>query len=136
VTTIHDAAFPDCSQLATLVIPSGVVTISEEAFAGCSALTELEIPSTVRTIGFGFIDKCSTLRRLKIPSDYGTQSTGEKRWGEEFWNVGRVEHLTLVGARLTCVVVADVKLYNSATAKVIGPDLAGQRIGSFTIAAV
>jgi hypothetical protein len=93
-------------------------------------LTELEIPSTVATIGFGFICDCSALRRLKIPSDYRTPG---KRWWGGVGNV--VEHLTLIGARLSPEVVADLENYLSSTARVTGPDLAGQRFGRCAIAA-
>jgi hypothetical protein len=131
VTTIAVAAFRNCSQLATLAIPWGVVRVGRMAFAGCSALTKLEIPSTVRTIGVCFIDECSALRSLTIPADY---QTGEK-WGGGFVNVRTVEHLTLIGERLSPGVVADLQGCLSSTARVIGPDLAGQRFGRLAIAA-
>jgi hypothetical protein len=131
VTTIGTSAFRYCSQLATLAIPSGVVTIGLMAFAYCSALMELEIPSTVAAIGVGFIWACSALRRLKIPSDY---QTTEPRLENEFKDVTKVEQLTLLGRRLAAL-VADLESCLSSTARVIGPDLAGQRFGRFAIAA-
>jgi hypothetical protein len=49
VIGIGEAAFLDCSSLATVTIPAGVTTIGNGAFFGCSGLTSVTIPDSVTT---------------------------------------------------------------------------------------
>jgi hypothetical protein len=66
VTTIHWAAFAECSSLTAITIPDGVTSIGRDAFHGCSSLTAITIPDSVTTIGnYAFLG-CTALTRLSL----------------------------------------------------------------------
>jgi hypothetical protein len=67
VTTIGDAAFDGCSNLARLDLPSSVSEIGAWAFHECSGLTVLGIPLRVRTCEEYIFSGCSGLMQLEIP---------------------------------------------------------------------
>lgn len=43
--------FEKCSNLTSVILPSGVTSIEEDAFVQCSSLTSVVIPSSVKVIG-------------------------------------------------------------------------------------
>lgn len=93
VTIIGQSAFED-SNLATVILPDGVVTIPVYAFAGCSNLTTIEIPGSVSTIENGAFTRCSNLRAVTLPDSVTTLGEGV------FYN---------------CYALAAVKISNSVT---------------------
>ena len=68
VTSIEGFAFCNCSDLTSIVIPSGVVTIGEEAFYECKGLTSVTIPNSVTTISLNAFNGCSGLTSVTIPN--------------------------------------------------------------------
>ena len=50
VKVINKRAFKGCSNLTSIIIPSGVTSIGSEAFKSCSSLTSISIPDSVTSI--------------------------------------------------------------------------------------
>ena len=74
VDTIGDSAFHSCSNLTSVVIPSGVTTIGNGAFMHCTSITSLKIPYGVTSIGEGAFSNLSALTSLEIPTSITTIS--------------------------------------------------------------
>ncbi|MBE7079610.1 MAG: hypothetical protein E7371_00055 [Clostridiales bacterium] len=75
---IADSAFENCSQLATLVLPSYTKTIGASAFMKSGISGEFVIPEGVTTIGAGALQNCSKMTSIKIPTtltDLGVSTT-------------------------------------------------------------
>ena len=68
VTSIRDYAFPGCSFLTSITIPSSVTSIGHNAFHGCSSLTSITIPAGVTSIGHNAFSGCSSLTSVTIPA--------------------------------------------------------------------
>ena len=66
VTSIGDAAFYGCINLASVVIPDSVTSIGSYAFNGCSSLTSLEISDSVMTIGANAFGYCFSLENITV----------------------------------------------------------------------
>ena len=69
VTSIGDAAFWGCTNLTSVVLPSGLRSIGESAFSACHGLTSITIPNTVTSIGNFAFSSCSGLTSIKIPKN-------------------------------------------------------------------
>ncbi|MBO7417769.1 MAG: leucine-rich repeat domain-containing protein [Bacteroidaceae bacterium] len=65
---IEDYTFPDCQNITSINIPSGVTSIGERAFQSCSSLTSITIPSGVTSIGGVAFNGCSSLTSITIPN--------------------------------------------------------------------
>ena len=74
VTSIRDAAFYDCSSLASITIPDGVTSIGRSAFRNCYSLASITIPDGVTSIGSNVFYGCSSLASITIPD--GVTSIG------------------------------------------------------------
>jgi hypothetical protein len=127
VTTIGDAAFSDCSGLTRMDIPPSVTKIGSFAFNGCSALTRVVISSTMAAFGCQVFEGCSALTEVEIPA------CPAQNGGNLFLGVTGIKRVTLVGSRLSPGIAEELVECLTATAKVIGADLAGQKFGRFTI---
>ncbi|MCM1184857.1 MAG: leucine-rich repeat protein, partial [Roseburia sp.] len=68
VTEIGEWAFRHCSNLMSVIIPSGVTEIGRGAFHNCSSLTSVEIPDSVTEIGEGAFRYCGSLTSIEIPN--------------------------------------------------------------------
>lgn len=68
VKHIGDSAFSECSGLESVVIPSGVVLISSRAFYNCSSLASITIPDTVAGIGKDSFEGCTSLISATMPT--------------------------------------------------------------------
>ncbi len=75
VTSIGFAAFCDCSNITSVVIPDSVTSISNKAFYGCTNLASVTIPNTVSTIGYITFYDCKSLTSITIPD--GVKSIGD-----------------------------------------------------------
>ena len=67
VIRIGVAAFKDCFNLMTVIIPTSVTTIDDYAFSG-SGLTSIIIPNSVFRIGRDAFSDCHKLTSITLPS--------------------------------------------------------------------
>jgi len=59
-------AFPGCSSLTQIKIPSSVKTICREAFRDCTSLTSIKIPPNVECIGIRAFGGCKHLSEVEL----------------------------------------------------------------------
>ena len=77
--SISECAFDNCSNIASITIPSSVTSIGEYAFSGCSGLTSIDIPGNVTSIGSGAFEYCSGLTSIDIPGNVTSIGSGAFR---------------------------------------------------------
>jgi len=73
-----DCAFKDCSSLASITLPDGVMSVGDAAFSGCGSLTSIVIPDSVTDMGNGIFKDCVSLTSIIL-------SDGVTRIGNEFF---------------------------------------------------
>lgn len=66
--TIGEAAFCNCMQLKSVILPNSIFEIEKAAFAGCSRLLSIAIPNRVISIGFAAFFNCVRLHAVRIPA--------------------------------------------------------------------
>ncbi len=69
VTTIFGAAFYDCKQLSSVILPSTLLRISTNAFNGCSNLRFITIPESVTEFGSYTFNNCTALTQVRVKWD-------------------------------------------------------------------
>ena len=62
------AAFYNCSNLTSVIIPNSDTSIGDKAFYCCSGLTSITIPNSVTSIGKQAFIYCSSLKSITIPN--------------------------------------------------------------------
>ena len=67
MTVIDSDTFYDCSNLASVTLPSSINRIEDCAFYGCYRLTSINIPSAVTSIGWRAFADCASLTTLTLP---------------------------------------------------------------------
>ena len=67
VKMIADNAFYWCRDLASILLPDGLINIGDEAFRYCGKLTSIEIPEGVTKIGDYTFSSCDDLVSVTIP---------------------------------------------------------------------
>ena len=67
ITTIPRMAFFHCSNLKSIILPSGITIIENGAFGMCR-LDNITLPETLITIKGGAFSRCTNLRSLIIPT--------------------------------------------------------------------
>lgn len=73
--SIGKAAFSNCEQLKSVILPDSIVEIQHYAFAGCKSIFSFAIPNRVISIGNEVFLNCSELSAIRMPSglnDYET----------------------------------------------------------------
>jgi hypothetical protein len=68
VLTIGTSAFNSCTSLTSVVIPNSITSIGGDAFYGCSGLTNITIPASVTGMGDGAFAFCASLNNVTIPN--------------------------------------------------------------------
>ena len=74
VTSISSYAFQDCSQITSIVVPSGVGSIGSYAFKDCTGLTSIKLPLKMKAIGASAFENCISLLFVELPqikNDWG-----------------------------------------------------------------
>ncbi|HSP42697.1 MAG TPA: leucine-rich repeat domain-containing protein, partial [Luteolibacter sp.] len=77
VMTVTEAAFKDCTELTSVVLPTGLTSIDAFTFMGCTSLESVTVPESVRDIGVYSFFACSKLEKLTF--------LGDPPQGEWFW---------------------------------------------------
>ncbi len=67
VTGIGDKAFANCIDIASVVIPEGVLTIGESAFLNCTGLKSVVIPDGFLSIGRTAFMNCTGIASITLP---------------------------------------------------------------------
>ncbi len=70
----NGSTFSGCSELTSIVIPSGVTRINNSTFSNCTKLDTVTFQGDVTFIGSNAFDTCSELTNIVIPS--GVESIG------------------------------------------------------------
>ncbi len=81
-TLIADAAFSNCTSLASVTLPESLTEIGSGAFKGCTVLSAIAIPAAVRYIGENAFSGCTALTSISLPG--GLTGIGQKA----FYNTG------------------------------------------------
>ncbi len=68
VISIHPGAFSECSNLASINIPSSVQSIGDSAFYKCQSLQSVVIPASVKSIGSMAFYNCQSLKSVELSS--------------------------------------------------------------------
>ncbi len=80
VRFIGNAAFSNCVDLTSVVIPNSVQSINAETFNGCSGLVNVTIPNSIIKIGDNAFKDCSSLTSVFIPNSV-TDISYNAFWG-------------------------------------------------------
>lgn len=67
VVAIGNAAFSECYDLISVVIPDSVTVIEKDAFQYCDRITSITIPDSVTVIGNEAFESCGSLGSVDIP---------------------------------------------------------------------
>ena len=68
VTSIHDCAFEDCSNLTSITLPDSVTSIGDYAFQECSNLKSITLPDGITSIGEWAFEDCEATLYAKLDS--------------------------------------------------------------------
>jgi len=95
VTIIKNGAFDGCTGITSINIPNSVTTIENNAFNGCTGLTSVNIPNSVTTIGSNAFNGCTNLTNITIPDS--VINIGEKALDGTAWFTGKPNGLVYAG---------------------------------------
>ncbi len=68
VVVIQDSAFYNCTKLADLPTPNGLIYIGHDAFNKCVSATSVNLPSSLVSIYCGAFQECTGLTEFVIPN--------------------------------------------------------------------
>ena len=86
--SVGTAAFKECTELRTMILPPSLQTIGNEAFMGCSYLSNVIIPGRVRTVGARAFKNCTGFTAALI--EHGVTSIGEECFYGD-WQISEVD---------------------------------------------
>jgi succinate dehydrogenase flavin-adding protein (antitoxin of CptAB toxin-antitoxin module) len=64
---IGNAAFSNCEQLKSVILPDSITEIGHYAFANCKSIFAFALPNSIKRIGNGVFMGCSELSSIRIP---------------------------------------------------------------------
>ena len=67
ITVIPGQTFIDCTDLASIQLPNGVVSVGDSAFEGCYSLRSVNLPNGLTTIGEKCFLECRALTAINLP---------------------------------------------------------------------
>jgi hypothetical protein len=68
IITISNAAFTNCANLTSVILPNSVTSIGWQAFWHCTSLASINIPDGVTSIGDTAFSDCTSLTNITIPN--------------------------------------------------------------------
>ena len=66
VTAVGAYAFTDCTEIASVQLPSTLTTLGDRCFAGCISLTSIELPHALMSVIGGAFANCLRLRSFSM----------------------------------------------------------------------
>lgn len=95
--TIASEAFKNyCTDITSVIIPSGVVAVGTRAFDGCSNISTLWFPDSLKRIELGAFQNCENLKTIRL-------GTGIKKLGRSlFGNSNNLENVYIDGLENWC----------------------------------
>lgn len=84
LTSIGQAAFEWCDNLASFDIPDSVTSIGKDAFTGCGNLSSLTIPASVKSIGKDAFSCCFSLYSIKF---LGTRAAWDAMGSKAYFDI-------------------------------------------------
>ena len=66
VTAVGACAFTDCTEIASVQLPSTLTTLGDRCFAGCISLTSIELPHALMSVIGGAFANCLRLRSFSM----------------------------------------------------------------------
>ena len=76
MTSIGTNAFQNCTSLASITFPEGVVSIGDNAFKRCTGLESITFPSSLKSLGMTAFSGCSSLKSVTFPDGMETIGNG------------------------------------------------------------
>ena len=67
VISIGDYAFSSCCDLVNITLPEGITSIGDHAFSSCDSLVSIAIPEGITSIGDHAFSSCKKLANITIP---------------------------------------------------------------------
>jgi hypothetical protein len=85
ITTIGYSAFLGCISLKNINIPEGVTTIYQSAFHTCKSLQSIDFPNSLTYLGSYVIYECQSLKSIYIPSNVTTMANQVFRFSYNYY---------------------------------------------------
>ena len=116
VTTVGNAAFYSCTNLAEVTIPDSVITIGDRSFADCNSLTEVTIPDSVTVISDYAFYGCDDLTAVTMGDSVTTICTYAFQYCSNLTAVTFGDSVTSIGtyAFYSCTGLTEVTFCGNA----------------------
>ena len=89
--------FENCTSLAGVTLPNGLLSTGDYTFSGCASLTNIIIPNSVTNIGFSAFFRCTSLTCLTLPDSVAFIESGAFGGCAHLSQVTILGDLTLIG---------------------------------------
>ena len=110
--SIGDSAFSKCKRLANITLPDGLTSIGAYAFSNCTSLASIIIPDSVTSIGRGAFEYCEGLTGIILPERVKLIENSTFRHCTSLANITLPDGLTSIGeyAFSSCTSLANITL--------------------------